>query len=627
MHGAHAGILASLTTEGLSALERVLGTHELLSFIVSKLARIEDRIICQRTCSSLLHAAREPELWTSVHAEGLRSLDMLLSSSWDRTHTRSIRLRVLEPINCGASLTLRQHVMATGAQLGEPAMPLQGLWPPMPALEELDIQASVLPSIEILTAALWACGGSLSRLDLTGVRLAHGTTSLLGVQSTYQKMPLGWVDSNRLGLIFEPLVALDTLVIRDVELDDDARANQLVNRMLRGRRSFMITALRRLPCKERLQTIALGWASEFTQPIDPALSPEFTDPILCSLDVSHHVFMSPQMPLFGFESAQPPLQAEIPMLGGVLPAASDLWGAFPRLTHISFAGYALVHDGVLHELSALPLVTLDLCGCRCLSERGLAHTLGCLSPTLISLNVRATSFGDAAAIALAGGEACSEASYSTGCLTQLNASCCERLHGAGLAALSVRSRSLRVLDLCYSAGISSLDVIPVVRRHPGLEMLGLGGFISLTMNQLSEILILCGTTMRHLGIGGCKLLDGNIALSWLPQYCPKLTALSAHKLLRVRPGGLLECVLGCSSLRSLDVHGCVDEVGVEANPSDPSNWLAHVVAEVDKQAAAGRSTGGLRSGQPRAWRALASRAGDEHWVAPSVLHMDAVQDD
>ena len=72
-------------------------------------------------------------------------------------------------------------------------------------------------------------------------------------------------------------------------------------------------------------------------------------------------------------------------------------------------------------------------------ERALPH----LAPTLAHLDVRATQFGDRAALALA----------EAGCnLARLNASCTE-LSGRGLAALSAASDRLRMLDLCYAQGL------------------------------------------------------------------------------------------------------------------------------------------------------------------------------
>ena len=114
-----------------------------------------------------------------------------------------------------------------------------------------------------------------------------------------------------------------------------------------------------------------------------------------------------------------------------------------------------------------------MCGCRLLTDTGLAAAMTLLAPSLHSLNARGTDFGDEAAKAFAA---------AGGALRRLNASCTP-LSGAGLAALSKAAppHSLLVLDLCYTEVVGTADVLAVARRHPSLQMVGMGGFSDLDL--------------------------------------------------------------------------------------------------------------------------------------------------
>ena len=132
------------------------------------------------------------------------------------------------------------------------------------------------------------------------------------------------------------------------------------------------------------------------------------------------------------------------------------------------------HPRPPHASPAAPQVeTLDVCGCRLLTDTGLAAAMTLLAPSLHSLNARGTDFGDEAAKAFAA---------AGGALRRLNASCTP-LSGAGLAALSKAAppHSLLVLDLCYTEVVGTADVLAVARRHPSLQMVGMGGFSDLDL--------------------------------------------------------------------------------------------------------------------------------------------------
>lgn len=49
-----------------------------------------------------------------------------------------------------------------------------------------------------------------------------------------------------------------------------------------------------------------------------------------------------------------------------------------------------------------------------------------------------------------------------------------------------------MLDLCYSQSLVATDAVAVCRKHRSLRMLGLGGFTTLTTEQLRLIVALTG---------------------------------------------------------------------------------------------------------------------------------------
>ena len=243
-------------------------------------------------------------------------------------------------------------------------------------------------------------------------------------------------------------------------------------------------------------------------------------------------------------------------------AVAHVTSGLSCLRVLTLAGYLRLDDPCVRRLCERrpPLATLDLCGCRGLTDEGLSGALPLVARSLESLNVRGTGFGDLTAIALAAAGAD---------ILQLNASCTE-LTGRGLAAISEASSRLKTLDLCYATSMTTGEdphlLLATVGKHgANLRMLGLGGFERMTGAMLQRILRMC-TRLEHLGIGGCAGLglcddeeDPNAAdslLSALPILCPSLTALNAHRLPGVVSSSALAQLLdGLPALVALDVHG------------------------------------------------------------------------
>ena len=122
------------------------------------------------------------------------------------------------------------------------------------------------------------------------------------------------------------------------------------------------------------------------------------------------------------------------------------------LRSLTLAGYAMLEPRLLHLIctAAPQLAILDVCGCRRLSDFGIATAFQPIAQSLHSLNVRGTGFGDQAAQALAAGGAN---------LRRLNASC-TALTADGLQRISQASSRLELLDLCYAKHLQTATFAP-----------------------------------------------------------------------------------------------------------------------------------------------------------------------
>ena len=369
-----------------------------------------------------------------------------------------------------------------------------------PRLIELDLAGANVP-FTALKAAFEACGGTLRRLDMSRV-----TCGWLAFHSGHVARPIGMIALSELADLFRPLSGLRVLVARNADAESSDRGIKF---------SWLLQAVaEHCPVIEEL---AIGWESEFKSRQTPIHKTKFTGPC----------------------TAVP---------AAVLTAAT--------LRSLTLAGYAMLEPRLLHLIctSAPQLAILDVCGCGRLSDFGIATAVQPIAQSLHSLNVRGTHFGDQAAQALAAGGAN---------LRRLNASC-TALTADGLQCISQASSRLEVLDLCYAQQLQSSDVratvLPVVQRHAAtLTMLGLGGFGLLTNQALGEILAVVRPKvdgepwtrgkpppggLTHVGIGGCRELDGCEALWSLADNCPNLTALNATSSI-AGSQGLPPCLRTC----------------------------------------------------------------------------------
>ena len=547
---------------------------DLLGSIFVRLQTFRSRLNFREVCRTLRCIAAEPLHWKrimvadqsfsprSAHATlprfiGQPSLsDGLLSkAAFPRAHVEALAFRIAFDARHAASLTTEFGPFRA-------ATPQLDALLVFPRLVELDLSGSTL-SLSMLRAALAACATTLRRLDISSVRCPyhHPGRGAAGYPDStddealenmanplwdaeeetfrfcwptgrpmdraerrriggWRTKSIGWFDE--LSAVFEPLQELRVLHAREV-----CRASALPS----GRGSQIFRAVQ-AHCP-LLEELVLGWASEF-----------------------RHSRRDEN----GMPSQSP--DAEVEFNRSTCLALAHVTNGLSFLRVLNLSGYAMLGDSSMRQLcEKCPSLTIvDLCGCRALTDEGLSAALPLIARPLKSLNVRGTGFGDSTALALAAAGAD---------FRQLNASC-TGLSGRGLVAISEASTRLLTLDLCYSLAVTDVEtpqqLLATFYKHgDALRMLGLGGFARMNAVMLTRILRMC-PKLEDLGIGGCAGLgvfaDGEEAdaadhvLMSLPELCPNLTALNAHRLPGVvSPGALQTLLRDLPNLAELDVHG------------------------------------------------------------------------
>ena len=356
-------------------------------------------------------------------------------------------------------------------------------------------------------------GPTLLRLDVSSTMLDCG--------QTFMPLEICFMTNYRFAReLFTPLSNLKVLVARWTADERENEGGGIPN-------SRVLGILR--DCCPLLEELDIGWESEFKErTTGPSAEVEFAQPFLVRIDTHNE---------------------------------DDVWhNGLRHLKHLSLAGFVAFNPANLAcmMLSQPPIETLNLCGCQALGAHNnewqltlvQSFAIPSLSANLKRLNVRGTGFNDHCAGALA---------HNGARLTHLNASCTS-ISCRGLKELSdnAPAGTLTVLDLCYCKACTEdvSGVTAVIRRHsPGMRMLGLGGFNTMTLPQLREILSGNEGTMDHLGIGGCTSLDGAETLHALTTICPNLTALNAHKMAHATRASLVYLIANMKKLRLIDVHG------------------------------------------------------------------------
>ncbi|EIE27665.1 RNI-like protein [Coccomyxa subellipsoidea C-169] len=219
---------------------------------------------------------------------------------------------------------------------------------------------------------------------------------------------------------------------------------------------------------------------------------------------------------------------------GVVRGAALL---FRQLEFVSLRRASHLSDSALGCLAmscGAHLKEVDLSGCQCLTDAGIASLARC-SPYLRAIDVSSGfELTDAAFTALA---ACRK-------LRSVNACGCDRLTDTGLSALVHGARQLRELNLGWCEEITETGLQAVAECCPDLEMLDLCG-----CNKVRDV--------------------GLIALA---ERCTGLTSLGLHCCRRLTDASMAVVAARLHRLTSLNVSGClpmsckaVQEV-VDANP-------------------------------------------------------------
>jgi len=487
----------------------VLMDPDLGCALFAEIPTFAGRCRLRAVCQSLLACSRAPGIWKHLDLG-----EVCTEGAW-------------HVINCDdGSLFTRAAMESLAVTLRVPSdvRCSRSVLPVGPQLVELKLTGSLV-KLGMLRDAFAACGGTLLRLGLTGVRF-WGTATIAGghgysyeireqrLGEAFDKAPEAGGGTD----LFEPLGALRVLVAREVDTVLDTRRDPREQRLSVG----MVAAVQR--CCPYLEELVLGWGSEF----DPRL---------------------------GGPQAQGGFAA--PVWAAQVPDLDEGGGQLSNLKAAVLPGHILLDPRCLHSFCgcAPPLETLDISSSQSLDDTVLTATLPLVARTLRSLNVRGTSFGDATAAALAAAGTK---------LARLNASC-TMLTGRGLAVLSAASDRLHYLDLCYADKLATADVLACVHRHgERLTMLGVGGFADLTTSLVRELLQESSATMLHFGCGGCEALDGTAMLEVVAELCPQLRALNMHRLTRCTIDAFRTLLNGCPGLVSLDCHGC----DIEGSPGE-----------------------------------------------------------
>lgn len=559
---------------GSQPVADVFATDELVGVFLTCLRQVKDRLSLGASCRALRTMVAQPVHWRAVQflldrAPGSDLTSLLRSTSLLRMALRSLQPNALESLQLLSRCPLldKARLLDSGPAL------LDRTSLTFPQLIELDISLCAVDA-DMLHEAFSACGGTLLRLDLSGVRILVQTgedqfdEASVRIQTSYLMARPH---------LLEPLTKLAVLVARNTDPTLGPNHAQTPE-------SFSILCMAHEACPA-LETLMLGYDSEFQENPEggPEAETEFNQPVWCVVDGTR---LTPRS----------------------APTA--------RLQHLSLRGYVALLPTALQKLlsGAPPIHTLDLNGCQCLgadrdSSGLLPSAYACLAPTLTNLNVRGTAFDDACARALASAGAR---------LVRLNASC-TLLSGGGLLAIAIASPQLRVLDLCYARHCARdvTEVVVAVARHtPGVEMLGLGGFEQMSLAQLRVMLDGNQSSMRHVGIGGCTM-NGAAALRLVAEHCPSLTALNAHKLVEPTVSALRELLAHAPALTSLDVHGCIWD-----HPEDTLD-LAAALASGDQPVEAPPAAVPLGCGEEtvRQWMRLGRARVGEHFVEATVVQL------
>ena len=212
---------------------------------------------------------------------------------------------------------------------------------------------------------------------------------------------------------------------------------------------------------------------------------------------------------------------------------------------LTLRGFNLTDEIWIKYKGTLPCIeNLSMSSCDNLTDKGLLQILQLCRSTLRSLDISRTAIT---------GENLSEYKGILPCLDNLNMSSCDNLTDKGLLQIVQLCRStLRSLDISRTA-ITGENLSEYKGTLPLLEKLKMVSCEQLTDRGLLQILQLCGSTLRTLGISVTNVTGEN--LSEYKGTLPYLENLNMRLCGHLTDAGLLQILqLSGSTLRSLDLQ-------------------------------------------------------------------------
>ncbi|KAJ4789838.1 F-box/LRR protein [Rhynchospora pubera] len=197
------------------------------------------------------------------------------------------------------------------------------------------------------------------------------------------------------------------------------------------------------------------------------------------------------------------------------------------------------------DTSKLKEVQLDLCG-RCLPDYVLRATLARAPnslPSLTKLSLKgAYSLSDDGLAAIVS---------SAPLVSSVNLCECSLLTSEGISHLADnRGAALRELYIDNCQNVNAMLILPSLKKAKCLEVLSMAGIPSVSDKFVSELIPVCGSTIKELCFAACSKLTAS-AIKVIGDNCPQLSALDIRNLTRLKDVALGHLANGCRSINKL----------------------------------------------------------------------------
>ncbi|KAJ1691859.1 hypothetical protein LUZ63_016014 [Rhynchospora breviuscula] len=197
------------------------------------------------------------------------------------------------------------------------------------------------------------------------------------------------------------------------------------------------------------------------------------------------------------------------------------------------------------DTSKLKEVQLDLCG-RCLPDYVLRASLARAPnslPSLTKLSLKgAYSLSDDGLAAIVS---------SAPLVSSVNLCECSLLTSEGISHLADnRGAALRELYIDNCQNVNATLTLPSLKKAKCLEVLSMAGIPSVSDKFVSELIPVCGSTIKELSFAACSKLTAS-AIQVIGDNCPQLSALDIRNLTRLKDVALGHLANGCRSINKL----------------------------------------------------------------------------